>query len=455
MSKRKLLFWGVSILLILAVAFSVFLRSFSPGGTAVDTTGNSENQTPPPVASSPTPVVKVSPITGGQPFIFLNPGVVKQDAPINVVGSDFDPQATIDFLVKQKEADPGKEVAYVQTDQTGSFAGVNITLPDSQPFGNFIIRARERGGNRTAESMGVLQNLGSASVKLSALVGRVGDMVVVSAKGFASREQINVYWNSMGADPVAVLQADGGGGIGQAPLQVPFGAVGNNTFFFEGVKSQTPVAAPFILLNRYPVVKPSSYSIRADNMLSFSGKDFGPNELVVVYLGQPGGQPLATVQTDAKGAFTNAAGFLIPFSLKGKQTAYFVGSQSRAPTTIAFTVAPYAPSVQPSTYGGSPGTSISFYATGFARNEVVHVYVGAAANNPGNMVSCFKSDAQGNAGAAGSYMIPGDAQVGKLVFTLTGNKSGAVATATLQVSAPLTPVQVPAQPPFTCPFDGK
>jgi hypothetical protein len=451
MSRRKLLFWGVGVLLVLAIVVSVTLRSLSPGGggTAVDNTGKSTDEVPPPATSTPVTVVPVG--GGGQPFIFINPGVVRQGANITVAGSNFDPQSTVDFLIKQKEADPGKVLTYVQADKTGSFDGVTIALPASEPFGNFIIEARQQhSSTKLAESMGVIQNGGSASVKMSAMVGRVGDVVVVSAKGFASEEKVNVYWNSMGSDPIATLQADGGGGIGQAPVQVPFGAPGNNSFFFEGVKSETPVTVPFVLIPRYPTVKPSTYSIRADNMLSFSGKDFGPNELVVVYLNTPNGRPLATVQTNAKGAFVNQAGFVIPFTLKGKQTLYFVGSQSRAPTTTAFSVAPYLPDVQPSTYGGGPGTTITFYAKGFARNELVHIYTNATANNPGKMVGCFQTDANGSAGAVGSYMIPGNAQPGKLVFTLDGAKSGAVATASITVSAPETPVQTPPQPPFTC-----
>ncbi len=451
MSRRKLLFWGVGILLVLAIVVSVTLRSLSPGsgGTALDTTGKSTNEVPPTATSTPVTVVPVG--GGGLPFIFINPGVVRQGANITVAGSNFDPQATVNFLIKQKEADPGKMLTYVQADKTGSFDGVTIALPASEPFGNFIIEARQQHSTtKLAESMGVIQNGGSATVKMSALVGRVGDTVAVSAKGFASEEQVSVYWNSMGSDPIATLQADGGGGIGQAPVQVPFGAPGNNSFFFEGAKSQTPVTVPFILIPRYPNVKPSTYSIRADNVLSFSGKDFGPNELVVVYLNKPSGRPLATVQTNAKGAFFNQAGFVVPFTLKGKQTLYFVGSQSRAPTTIGFAVAPYMPDVQPSTYGGGPGTTITFYAKGFARNEVVHIYTNAAANNAGKMVGCFQTDATGSAGAVGSYLIPGDAQPGKLVFTLDGTKSGAVTTASITVSAPETPVQTPPQPPFTC-----
>ncbi len=111
------------------------------------------------------------------------------------------------------------------------------------------------------------------------------------------------------------------------------------------------------------------------------------------------------------------------------------------------------PNAQASTYGGLPGTTISFYASGFARQEVVHVYVGGGLGGGGTLVSCFNTDDKGNAAAAGSYVIPGNAQ-GKLTFALIGSKSGGKASAALTVSAAPSPVQVPPQPPFTCPLDG-
>ena len=95
---------------------------------------------------------------------------------------------------------------------------------------------------------------------------------------------------------------------------------------------------------------------------------------------------------------------------------------------------------------------MSFYATGFARQEVVHVYVGHTQNNAGTMVSCFRTDDKGNAVAAGSYVVPGDAQ-GRLVFTLIGAKSNGTALAAMSIMAPPSPVQVPPQPIFTCPLD--
>ena len=73
---------------------------------------------------------------------------------------------------------------------------------------------------------------------------------------------------------------------------------------------------------------------------------------------------------------------------------------------VRWSVLPYMPNAQASTYGGLPGTTVSFYASGFARQEVVHVYIGHAQNNTGNMVSCFLTDDRGNAVAAGSYVVP-------------------------------------------------
>src|SRR5258708_21835113 len=105
-----------------------------------------------------------------------------------------------------------------------------------------------------------------------------------------------------------------------------------------------------------------------------------------------------------------------------------------------------------SPYGGFPGTTVSFYATGFAGNEVVEVYLGHTQGG-GNRVGCFRTDDRGNVGAAGSYVIPGNAQTGKMVFALVGTMSGGIGLAPMTVGAPPPPVQVPPQPPFTCPLD--
>ena len=79
---------------------------------------------------------------------------------------------------------------------------------------------------------------------------------------------------------------------------------------------------------------------------------------------------------------------MVPFGLRGKQTLIFVGQQSKAPTTASFDTLPYTPSAQPSTYGGRPGTTLTFYAVGFARDEIVHAVIGRTRDAPGDEVSC-------------------------------------------------------------------
>jgi LysM repeat protein len=285
---------------------------------------------------------------------------------------------------------------------------------------------------------------------LGTQAAKSGDTVQLSATGFGPDEDVNVYWNDLSSDVIGTVHTDESGGIRQGAVRVPFGAVGNNGFIFVGQVSQSPVTVPFQMLNLYPSVDLSSYAIKPDNVLSFSGKDFGPGENVTVYLNNPDSPPLTSIQTDDSGGFTNAGGFLVPFGLQGKQTLIFIGKESKAPTTASFDTLPYTPSAQPSTYGGRPGTILTFYAIGFARNEIVHAFVGRTQDSAGTEVSCFRTDPQGNAASGGSYVVPGDATPGQLVFSLEGSRSRSVATAALEVIATDVPVQVPPQAAFQC-----
>ena len=417
---------------------------------------NGSRQAPNPTPQSTPSVPGTSVTRPGTPYaatgalLLLNPSIVRQGTSMGVTGTGFDPGATVDLAVAQQQSGPGQTVSYVRADRSGFFISV-FAVPVTMNAGPFFVEARERGSTRMAQARGTLSG-GTPQLKLAPQVGKPGDIVTASLHGFSPSEPIKVYWNTISGQPVETLQADTGGGIGQAKVQVPFGAAGVNTFLFVGAKSQSLVASSFQLLSLYPTARPSSYAIRAGNQLSFSGSGFGPGERVVVFLNSTASPPVSIIQTSEYGTFNHSGSFDIPFGLKGRQEFIFEGQESGASVAVRWTVEPYMPSAQASTYGGLPGTTVTFYVSGFARNEVVHVYTGHTENNPGNMVSCFRADDRGNAVSAGSYVIPGNAQ-GKLTFTLTGNTSGGVATATMSVMAPPFPVQVPAQPQFSCPLD--
>ena len=480
--KQRLILIGAGLVLLIVVARLVISRPGAGGDVAVDTTGASAQARsggtnpaagdraaqPTDVAargtpaatlvakpSGPTPTPVVVQIQGtavsieAKPLLLLNPSTVRQGSSVGVTGSGFDPGATVDIYVKQQAVDSVDPLTFVQVDKSGGFGGVTFAVPDSLPRGNFIVEADQRESGNVARATAVIAG-GSPQVKLGTQAAKSGDAVQLSAAGFAPDEDINVYWNDLSSDVIGTLHTDESGGLRQGSVRVPFGAVGNNGFIFVGLRSQSPVTVPFQMLNLYPNVDLSSYAIKPDNVLSFSGKDFGPGEQVTVYLNSPEAPPLTTIQADDSGGFTNAGGFLVPFGLRGKQTLIFMGKESKAPTTASFDTLPYTPSAQPSTYGGRPGTTLTFYAIGFARNEIVHALVGRTQDSAGQEVSCFRTDPQGNAASGGSYVVPGDASPGQLVFSLMGSRSEAVATAALEVIASDVPVQVPPQAPFQC-----
>lgn len=397
--------------------------------------------------------IGTQPITSSVgPLLLLNPGVVKQGSQVSVTASGFDPSSAVDLVITRQGAATALATTHTKADKSGMVIST-ITVPTSLSSGTFVVTAKQINSKNSAQGVGTVAG-GSPTIKLNKQVGQPGTPIVITLHGFAPRETVNVYWNTMSGEPVAKLTTDGGGGVGQAPLRVPFGAVGDNTFLFVGQTSQSVAATDFLVLRLYPTVKLTTYSLQADHVLSYSGSGFGPGERVFVFAGNVDTPPLAVIQTDQNGAFKNAPGFVIPFSLKGKQTLVFMGEQSRTPNSVSFTVQPYAPQVEPSTYGGFPGTTITFFATGFAHNEVVHVYVVRNKGEKGNMVACFQTDGKGNAGGVGSYLIPGDTQ-GTVGFTLVGAKSGGVGNASVKISAPPTPIQTPPQPPFTCPLDSQ
>jgi nucleoid-associated protein YgaU len=480
--KQRLILIGAGLVLVIVVVRLVIARPGATDEVAVDTTGASaqagasahptasagsaaQNAATPAAAtpgsttvakpSGPTPTPVVVQIQGtavsiqAKPLLLLNPSTVRQGSSVGVTGSGFDPGATVDIYVKQQVADSVDPLTFVQVDKSGGFGGVTFAVPDSLPRGNFIVEASQRESDNVARATAVVAG-GSPQVKLGTQAAKSGDTVQLSAAGFGPDEDVNVYWNDLSSDVIGSLHTDDAGGVRQGSVRVPFGAVGNNGFIFVGAKSESPVTVPFQMLNLYPSVDLSSYAIKPDNVLSFSGKDFGPGEQVTVYLNNPDAPPLTAIQTDDSGGFTNSGGFLVPFGLKGKQTLIFMGKDSKAPTTASFDTLPYTPSAQPSTYGGRPGTTLTFYAIGFARNEVVHALVGRSQDSPGQEVSCFRTDPTGNAASGGSYVVPGDASPGQLVFSLIGSRSEAVATAALEVIASDVPVQVPPQAPFTC-----
>ena len=450
-SKWKPVLTGLVVLVVLYEAVHVFTGG---AGKAVKASSSSSS----PSASATRAIPRPSPSTrvtlgghsvaaAGQPILLLNPGLVAPGGQVSVQGSGFDPGATVAVRLLAKRSSQGTEVAMGKTNKTGLLF-TQFTMPSSAGGSGMTVVAQEQGSSKSATAQ-LVSPAGAASASIvGKAAGQPGDTVTVSATGFGPGETVNVYWGRMNGTPAATLTADGSGSISRASLKVGVAPVGPTTLVLVGTKTDATATAPYQMLGLYPSTTPHPYAVLSGKTMTYTGSGFAPGEQVLIYFNASSGTPALTVQANSGGSFSTS--FVVPFGLTGRQTLTAIGEESRAAVTTGFSVLPYSPVAQVSTYGAMPGTTVSFYASSFAPNEVVEVYLGRGQGNSGQLVSAFRVDGRGNAAAAGKYVIPNGTGPA-LYFTMVGQQSGGTATAKVSVTAPAQPVTVPSQPPYTLP----
>lgn len=434
--KRKRVSWKTVLLGLVAIAIvGSLVQMVARGGFggSLSTTGGGGQKKSKTQEQEIRPSTKPKTIKLGNqrvpqasgPIIVINPGLVAPGGKASVEGGGFAPKSTVDLLLKTKRSGTkGRAIRTVRTDKHGSLYA-NFTMPESLGGRPGTLVAQQRGGGRTAEAE-LISGGAIGTARINKMVGRPGDVVSVSARGFKPGEQINVFWGRTTGTPVARLRTDSSGGVGRADIKVGVAPTGQSTLVLVGQQSKTTATAPFQMLSLYPAIKSSPYALKAGQRIRLSGNRFAPNERVLVYINATSGLPAFTTQANSFGQIRDVA-FDVPFGLKGRQSLTAIGDQSRAVVRSGFTVLPYAPSAEPSTFGGKAGTTLSFYCSGFAPNETVTVYAGNG-SVAGRKIAAFQVDGRGKASAVGSYRIT-PADENGVSFKLIGSKSGGVAKA--------------------------
>jgi hypothetical protein len=110
-----------------------------------------------------------------------------------------------------------------------------------------------------------------------------------------------------------------------------------------------------------------------------------------------------------------------------------VGTQSGRPARATLDVRPFEPSLWLSSYAGHPGATVAFTGTGFARNDIMHVYVGGATKP----AATFRAH-NGAFRGAGAVHIPFGTPAGVLRLTVRGARSDVGMTLRFRV-VPFTP----------------
>ncbi|HEX6471512.1 MAG TPA: hypothetical protein VF069_20590 [Streptosporangiaceae bacterium] len=417
------------VLLIVGSLIQSVLRSFGPGASGGGSARNGEESQPKQVPTQQQPrMVRIGnrlvPGAAG-PIVVLNPGLVAPGGRANLNGSGFDPGAFVDVRLQSASPSGGqaKPIGTARVDRSGSFSA-QFAMPETSGRSQTVV-AQQRGGRKAATAQIASQG-SSGTVRLNRGIGRPGDTVSLSAAGFAAHERINVYWGRVTGAPLTTLTADESGGVGRAAIRVGAAITGTTSLVLVGQSSHVAATAPFQMMSLYPQAKLSPFAVKSGQHIILSGYGFAPGERVLAYVNRSGGAPVFATQANASGGIT-PIGFTMPYGLRGRQGIVLVGEQSRAAAQVGFMVLPYSPMVRPSTYGGLPGTTLSFYVSGFAPNETVDIYTGQQGR-----IGSFQVNAQGKASAVGSYTIPGGAQ-NSVGFRLVGRLSGGVGGASVKV----------------------
>ena len=383
------------------------------------------------------------------PLLLLNPNTAAPGATISVLGSNFAPSMLVTLTLETPTTRHALFLDTAEAGRDGNFSKT-VVLPSTVTSRTFRVMAwQPQGAPRlhlgavSAEAHGSL-SMGSPTATLSTAVGKPGDVVYTSARGFDPGEAVAVYLNNLGTAPVTTLHADGGGALSLTPVPVPYGPPGATSLLLLGRHSQGLAAVPFEMLSLYPTASVSSYAAVADTILSFTASGFGPDETVDVRVNTPDQFAVGQLRTDGGGTLRNEGGFRIPFSMHGKNSFVLTGERSHTSTIVTFSVLPYTPMAQPSSYGGGPGTAITFYGSGFARHETVRLWRGWPGQG-GTQVATMTTDSHGNLVARpGLYFIGPDSRPGKLLFILAGDKSVTAVPVTFNVQAAGGPVDLGA-----------
>jgi hypothetical protein len=455
--KKKQFNWKAVIGVVVAavVIWQLFHVLTEPSGKSASSSHSATSgPAAPSVPPTPTPTVTLGghPVAAGSgPAIILNPGLVAPGGHVQVEGSGFDPGASVTVYLEQgsKSTKSTKSVkstvvAHGKAAKWG-IVSTGFNMPPTVNTSSAKVVAQEAGGKKTATaSLAAPGGVGTASI-IGKAAGQPGAVITVNATGFGPGEPVNVYWGRTSGTPAAQLTADSSGDI-RAPIKVGIAPVGPTTLVLVGQRTKTTATAPYLMLGLYPSTVPHPYALKAGHNMTFTGHGFAPNEQVLIYLNANRGVPALTATASGQGSFS--VSFVVPFGLKGKQQLTTTGNESRATASTGFTVEPYMPSAQASTYGALPGTTVSFYAKGFAANEVVLVYANTVHGK--QLVTAFRVNQQGSAAGAGSYVIPSG--TGPLTFSLVGQKSGGTASVKFAVqSAGGAAPSVAPQPPYVLP----
>jgi hypothetical protein len=348
----------------------------------------------------------------GGATITLSSPAAQPGATIQVSGKGFTPSQLVTLYLGTAS---GTLLTSATTDATGNLPSTNITIPD-QPGGAYGITAAQ--GKVTAQAAFSIV----PSISLSKTLLYPGEVVTLTAKGFAANYYIYLYLDTIASGPFAGLNSNSNGdatsSLTWSDVYVPGG---HHVVIAVGTSPGVPLMAqasvtvePYIYpMAGQPGIKEYMYAV-----------EFAANEPVSIYWGTATGQLLGSTTAGGLGNFV--FNFTVPTGLSaGLYPVTVVRTQykNRFVTTY-LRINPLTLTITPG--GIHSGQQVQVQLTGFLAGDFVTLAWNA---NGGQPLAGFGTNQKGSASGT---ITPRSAVPG--TYTVTASDSqGLQATSTLSI----------------------
>jgi hypothetical protein len=346
------------------------------------------------------------------PLVVANPPRALIGGKVSLWGTGFHPYQTVQLVVESRDNPQGWALGSVRSKADGTFS-TDVTIPTWVTHAD-TLRAYAGRGAATLTARTAFE-VGAPTPQLTPATysGTVGSSYRLSGDGFAPGEQVSLYLDTTDTPPIATITS-GGGQITFDNVHVPLAAAGTHTWIVRGAQGDV-ASVPYTLMPFTPYLLLSTYSSQPERPVSVTGKGFAPDETVYLFLGATTSAPLGVAQSDDQGSLSATAAFTIPTTARGPLSVIAVGRMSGQQVRATLNVVPFGPSLWLSGYAGHPGGTVSFTGTGFAREDVLQVLLGAATNP----AATFKAQ-DGAFTAAGTIHLSFSTPGGMLPVTVQG-----------------------------------
>jgi hypothetical protein len=348
------------------------------------------------------------------PLLAATPPRVVAGGSVFLLGTGFAPRTIVHLVLMGRDNPQGwalRTKRPARTDAHGVLKAT-VTIP-SWITRSDSVRAYSdtRGATPAAAELDVWPAL--PGLTPGTYAGTPGSPYGLTSYGFTPGEKVSLYFDSVGT-PALATTTSSGGRITFSRVPVPVATAGNHTFVVKGDSGEV-ASIPFTELPCTPFLLLSTYSTAPEQPVSVGGAGFAPHETVHVWIGTNTRRFVGGGFVDDRGTLHAAAPFTIPTDAHGKLQVVAVSTTSARTLRATLNVLPFGPALWLTNYAGHPGGTVAFTGKGWARHEILQVYLGEATTP----AATFRAH-NGTFRGAGTIRIPFGTPGGMLPLTVRG-----------------------------------